>query len=376
MRPTIPTLVTLAYDQRRATFFRSELFSALDILNRGDVDISGLKGSWAGALGQPQFMPSSYLEYAQDFDGDGRRDIWTSEPDVFASIAYYMQRHGWTKGEAWGREIKVPAAINAKALAIPRRETGCRAERLMTAAQPLKEWRALRAPIAHGRAAARHRDARLARAGRDEELPGLCQLRRSPGLQLRPHLCAQRRPPVRAPALTRTSNSRPVTSNSASTVTAPVARVRQVAGGGTCRPEADVSDRSVFLSSGSARLRQPAPDRARTCRSAREFQRPTGLGRSSTLVLRSSACSRVSGDSRTSIRARVVLLFRVCHLGLRSPCSQTPSTTPARSSRRPPHELFEAALRAIWFSWLLATRADSRTFESCLSGRRRFDQGE
>ena len=140
VRPTIPTLATLAYDPRRAAFFRSELFSALEILNRGDADISDLKGSWAGALGQPQFMPSSYLEYAQDFDGDGRRDIWTSEPDVFASIAYYMQRHGWTKGEAWGREIKIPAAIKAKALAIPRRDTGCRAERLMTAPQPLKDW--------------------------------------------------------------------------------------------------------------------------------------------------------------------------------------------------------------------------------------------
>jgi membrane-bound lytic murein transglycosylase B len=140
VRPTIPTLATLAYDTRRAAFFRSELFSALEILNRGDVDISGLKGSWAGALGQPQFMPSSYLEYAQDFDGDGRRDIWTSEPDVFASIAYYMQRHGWTKGEPWGREIKVPAAIRAKALAIPRRDTGCRAERLMTTPQRLKDW--------------------------------------------------------------------------------------------------------------------------------------------------------------------------------------------------------------------------------------------
>jgi peptidoglycan lytic transglycosylase B len=143
VRPTIPTLVTLAYDPRRGEMFRSELFSALEILNRGEIEIGALKGSWAGALGQPQFMPSSYLEYAQDFDGDGRRDIWTSAADVFASIAYYLQRHGWTRGEAWGREIKVAASVQARALAIPRRDTGCRAERLMTAPQTLKSWRQL-----------------------------------------------------------------------------------------------------------------------------------------------------------------------------------------------------------------------------------------
>ena len=77
VRPTIPALATLAYDPRRATLFRKELFSALEIVNRGDIELEQLKGSWAGALGQPQFMPSTYLEFAQDFDGDGRRDIWT-----------------------------------------------------------------------------------------------------------------------------------------------------------------------------------------------------------------------------------------------------------------------------------------------------------
>jgi membrane-bound lytic murein transglycosylase B len=143
VRPTIAALITLAYDARRASMFRSELFNALEIVNRGDIDFAQLKGSWAGALGQPQFMPSSYLEYAQDFDGDGRRDIWTSEPDVFASVAYYLQRHGWTSSELWGREVKIPAAVRKRALAIPRRETGCLAERIMTAPRPLKAWRAL-----------------------------------------------------------------------------------------------------------------------------------------------------------------------------------------------------------------------------------------
>jgi peptidoglycan lytic transglycosylase B len=141
VRPTIPALITLAYDPRRGEMFRNELFSALDILNRGDIELERLKGSWAGALGQPQFMPSSYLQYARDFDGDGRRDIWSSLPDVFASVGYYLQQHGWASGQGWGREIKIPAALRARASAIPRRETGCRAQRIMTAPQPLSAWR-------------------------------------------------------------------------------------------------------------------------------------------------------------------------------------------------------------------------------------------
>jgi membrane-bound lytic murein transglycosylase B len=143
VRPTISTLATLAYDPRRSAFFRSELFSALEILNRGDIEIDRLKGSWAGALGQPQFMPSSYLKYAQDFDGDGRRDIWSSQADVFASVAYYLQQHGWTPGQSWGREIRIPAKLRDQAAAIPRREAGCRAERIMTDPRPLSAWRTL-----------------------------------------------------------------------------------------------------------------------------------------------------------------------------------------------------------------------------------------
>lgn len=141
VRPTIPALVTLAYDPRRGAMFREELFNALEIVNRGDIPLEKLKGSWAGALGQPQFMPSSYLAYAQDFDGDGSRDIWTSPADVFASIAFYLQKHGWTPGEAWGREVKVPPVLKAATQAIPRREAGCRARRLMTDPKPLTEWR-------------------------------------------------------------------------------------------------------------------------------------------------------------------------------------------------------------------------------------------
>jgi membrane-bound lytic murein transglycosylase B len=140
VRPTIPTLATLAYDPRRSALFRAELFNALEILNRGDIEIARLKGSWAGALGQPQFMPSSYLQFAQDFDKDGRRDIWASLPDVFASIAFYLQQRGWTVGVLWGREARVAPAARQAALDLPRREIGCRAERLMTEPRPLKAW--------------------------------------------------------------------------------------------------------------------------------------------------------------------------------------------------------------------------------------------
>jgi membrane-bound lytic murein transglycosylase B len=141
VRPTIPTLATLAYDQRRGAMFRSELLSALEILNRGDIELDRLKGSWAGALGQPQFMPSSYLRYAQDFDGDGRRDIWQSEPDVFASVANYLKEHGWQDGTVWGREVKLPGKARAAAEAIPLRQNGCRAQRAMSELRTLSQWR-------------------------------------------------------------------------------------------------------------------------------------------------------------------------------------------------------------------------------------------
>jgi membrane-bound lytic murein transglycosylase B len=143
VRPTIPTLATLAYDSRRGAMFRSELLNALEILNRGDIELEHLKGSWAGALGQPQFMPSSYLRYAQDFDGDGRRDIWSSAPDVFASVAYYLQQRGWKKGQLWGREVIIPEEAAAGLADLPRRTEGCRARREMSVPQPLTAWRKL-----------------------------------------------------------------------------------------------------------------------------------------------------------------------------------------------------------------------------------------
>ncbi len=144
IRPTIAALATLAWDPRRSAFFRGELLNALDILNRGDIDLARMRGSWAGAMGQPQFMPSSYLRFAEDFDGDGRRDIWGSPGDVFASIANYLKGHGWRRGETWGLEVRVPSEVAGRIAAdIGRRDGGCRAVRDMTVRLPLAEWQRL-----------------------------------------------------------------------------------------------------------------------------------------------------------------------------------------------------------------------------------------
>lgn len=144
VRPTIATLATLAYDPRRSAMFRAELFDALRILDSGDVEPSALKGSWAGALGQPQFMPSSFLLYAQDFDGDGKRDIWRSTPDVFASIANYLAAHGWQKGVTWGREVTIPQTLVTRLPEVaPMQTNGCLARRQMTTPIALAEWQKL-----------------------------------------------------------------------------------------------------------------------------------------------------------------------------------------------------------------------------------------
>lgn len=141
VRPTIATLATLAYDPRRSALFRKELFDALTILDSGDVAPAALKGSWAGALGQPQFMPSSFLLYAVDFDADGRRDIWKSTPDVFGSIANYLSAHGWEKGQTWGREVTLPETLLTRLPDVaPMQTSGCLARRQMTTPLPLKEW--------------------------------------------------------------------------------------------------------------------------------------------------------------------------------------------------------------------------------------------
>ncbi|MCV6597398.1 MAG: lytic murein transglycosylase [Mangrovicoccus sp.] len=111
--PTIGALATLAYDGRRGAFFESELVQALKILQAGDVSPRGMRGSWAGAMGHTQFMPSSFLKYAVDITGDGRRDIWSDDPsDALASTANYLARHGWKKGKPWAVEVRLPKGFD------------------------------------------------------------------------------------------------------------------------------------------------------------------------------------------------------------------------------------------------------------------------
>jgi membrane-bound lytic murein transglycosylase B len=107
----IDSLATLAYEGRRASFFRKELLHVLHLMDEEGLDRSELLGSWAGAMGQNQFMPSTFRNFAVDHDGDGRRDIWESEDDVFASIANYLAAEGWQKGLRWGREVKLTKPV-------------------------------------------------------------------------------------------------------------------------------------------------------------------------------------------------------------------------------------------------------------------------
>lgn len=151
VRPTIAALATLAWDPRRSALFRAELLDALDILNRGDIELPRLKGSWAGAMGQVQFMPSSYLKFAEDFDGDGRRDIWATPSDIFASIANYMKGHGWIDGDPWGREVAVSLDARRRITTeVDSRNGTCRATRDMTVALPAATWQALGVRTAAG----------------------------------------------------------------------------------------------------------------------------------------------------------------------------------------------------------------------------------
>ncbi|TDB01486.1 lytic murein transglycosylase [Halomonas marinisediminis] len=109
---TLEALATLAYDGRRRDFARGELLAALRIIDAGDIAPGRMLGSWAGAMGHTQFIPSSFEAYARDGDGDGRRDIWGSIPDVMASTAYYLARAGWREGEPWGVEVVLPEGFD------------------------------------------------------------------------------------------------------------------------------------------------------------------------------------------------------------------------------------------------------------------------
>ena len=113
IKPVIRSLATLAYQGgSRQSFGRTQLVAALKILQNGDVTLAGLEGSWAGAMGHTQFIPTSYLAYAVDYDGDGRRNVWTSEVDALASTANYLREAGWVSGETWGYEVRLPAGFD------------------------------------------------------------------------------------------------------------------------------------------------------------------------------------------------------------------------------------------------------------------------
>lgn len=133
------SLATLAYEGRREEFFRTEFFLALDILRDGHISVKDMKGSWAGAMGHTQFMPSAFVKYAQDGDGDGHKDIWTNRRDAFASIANYLKTEGWRPGENWGRQVKLPEHFDYS-LVIPKGSKN--------RAQWLEWWQAREKPLA------------------------------------------------------------------------------------------------------------------------------------------------------------------------------------------------------------------------------------
>ena len=111
-KSVINSLATLAYEGRRPGFAQAQLIAALQILQQGDITPEKMLGSWAGAMGQTQFIPTTYNTHAVDFDGDGRRDIWGSPADALASTAHYLQSSGWQKGQPWGFEVQLPGSFN------------------------------------------------------------------------------------------------------------------------------------------------------------------------------------------------------------------------------------------------------------------------
>jgi len=140
-------VATLAYDKRRAKRFRRELFASLEILDKGFTTFDKMKGSWAGAMGQPQFMPEAYLQYAVDLDNNGQKDIWDSKEDVFGSIANYLKSYGWQNNQTWGRKVKLPAG--GETHLVGKQEDGlipdrfCKAYKSMGVWRDLQDWQAL-----------------------------------------------------------------------------------------------------------------------------------------------------------------------------------------------------------------------------------------
>jgi membrane-bound lytic murein transglycosylase B len=126
----ISALTTMAYEGRREALFKKQLFAALTILQQGHVTPENFIGSWAGAMGQVQFMPTSYLNYAVDYDGDGKKDIWHTHADIFASAANYLKSEGWNGNQTWGRQVRLPEDFDLNLAGIKYQKS-------------LQEWQAL-----------------------------------------------------------------------------------------------------------------------------------------------------------------------------------------------------------------------------------------
>ena len=143
----IESLLTMSYDERRRKYFTKELYNSLKIIKEGHIKIEDFKGSWAGAMGQNQFMPSSFLNYAQDFNNDGKKNIWTDTEDSLASIARYLQGVGsnkWDSNYTWGREVIPPLDIKQiESDLFIKREKGCLAIKKLSKKLPLSEFRSI-----------------------------------------------------------------------------------------------------------------------------------------------------------------------------------------------------------------------------------------
>lgn len=136
--PVIASIATLAYDGRRGKYFRKELLLALRILDQGHISVEDMTGSWAGAMGHFQFMASTFLDYALDGDGDGRKDIWNNLTDAVHSAANYLASMGWRRGLSWGVEVRLPEGLNGS-------DIGSEAKR------PVQAWRSMGVRLANGR---------------------------------------------------------------------------------------------------------------------------------------------------------------------------------------------------------------------------------
>lgn len=142
--PIINSLVTLSYDGRREAFFKKQLWASLTILDEGHISQDDFVGSWAGAMGQCQFIPSSFVAYAQDGDGDGKKDIWSNKADVFASIANYLKSEGWTDKRTWGRQVLLPDNFDESNI-MPKNSRGRKQwlQNWEASKKPLSEWQKL-----------------------------------------------------------------------------------------------------------------------------------------------------------------------------------------------------------------------------------------